>query len=90
MIASLLALPHMDADILKKLSKKRVRSQGELSAMSEDERTDALVTAGMHLSWHDCTFPICASGDRAIGSVSQSHLPAQSGKFEGKDFFERC
>lgn len=44
--APLLQLPHVDYELVKKLSRKRVRSLAELAALDPVSRLDALTSAG--------------------------------------------
>uniref|UniRef100_A0A061SJW4 Translocation protein SEC63 n=1 Tax=Tetraselmis sp. GSL018 TaxID=582737 RepID=A0A061SJW4_9CHLO len=44
--AGIMQLPWMDAEIAKKLAKRKVKSLGELSAMPVDERGEALLASG--------------------------------------------
>mmetsp|Transcript_15025 Transcript_15025/g.42165 ORF Transcript_15025/g.42165 Transcript_15025/m.42165 type:complete len:747 (+) Transcript_15025:116-2356(+) len=44
--AVLLQLPFMDVDMIKKLSRKKIRTIADLAAMSEDDRSGALLSVG--------------------------------------------
>jgi translocation protein SEC63 len=45
--APLLQLPHMDADLLRKLFRKRLRTLAEMQQADPKERRDALLWAGL-------------------------------------------
>ena len=45
--AAMLQLPHFDADVLKKLSRKKVRGPGDLLSMTPPERLVVLRSVGM-------------------------------------------
>ena len=45
--APLLQLPHVDADILRKLFRKKLRTLPEMQAAVSRERRDALLSAGL-------------------------------------------
>ena len=45
--APLLQLPHVDADILRKLFRKKLRTLAEMQAADATERRDALLSAGL-------------------------------------------
>ena len=45
--APLLQLPHVDADILRKLFRRKLRTLAEMQAADPKERRDALLSAGL-------------------------------------------
>lgn len=45
--APMLQLPHMDAEVLRKLSRKKLRSLQELQQAEPAERREALLAAGL-------------------------------------------
>lgn len=45
--APLLQLPHMDADVLRKLSRRKLRSLQEVQQAAPEERREALLCAGL-------------------------------------------
>jgi len=68
--APLLQLPHVDADILRKLFRKKLRTLAEMQAAESKERRDALLSAGLtseqvhtarqhacKIRWHATAFP---------------------------------
>ena len=45
--APLLQLPHLDSDVLRKLSRKKLRSLQEIQQATPEDRLDALLGAGL-------------------------------------------
>ena len=44
--ATLFQMPHLDAEVMKRLGRKRIRSLQDLSALPPAERTSLLTSAG--------------------------------------------